>query len=81
MSNLCKGCLHKLPWYQQLALLDKLHTREEHVWCTVKSVENGWSRNLLVMQIETRLHQRQGSAVPNFAVRLLLCIPIWPRKR
>ena len=34
------------------------------------SVANGWSRNILVMQIETTAHKRQGMATTNFAKRL-----------
>ncbi len=35
-----------------------------------QAVDHGWSRNVLVMQIEMRLHERQGRAVTNFADRL-----------
>ena len=36
------------------------------LWYVQKTIENGWSRNILVMQIESGLHQRQGGAVTNF---------------
>lgn len=62
--------LAQLPWYHQLALLDKLKNKEIRTWYAQKAIENSWSRNVLVMQIETRLHQRQGSAVTNFEQRL-----------
>jgi predicted nuclease of restriction endonuclease-like (RecB) superfamily len=29
-------------------------------------IENGWSRNVMVMQIESKLHERQGKAHTNF---------------
>ncbi len=35
-----------------------------------KTLENNWSRNVLVHQIESRLWQRQGKAVTNFAKTL-----------
>lgn len=44
MANLCKRRLHKLPWYHQLALLDKLQTAEEQQWYAAQALENGWSR-------------------------------------
>ena len=58
--------LAQLPWYHQLALLDKLNSNETRVWYAEKAIENNWSRNVLVMQIETRLVERQGNAATNF---------------
>jgi predicted nuclease of restriction endonuclease-like (RecB) superfamily len=58
--------LAQLPWYHQLALLDKLKTREDREWYAALAIEHGWSRNILAMQIESRLHQRQGAAQTNF---------------
>lgn len=65
-----QAALAQLPWYHQLALLDKLKTPEERRWYAAKAIEHGWSRNVLVMQIETSLLQRSGSAVTNFDVNL-----------
>ncbi len=65
-----QGVLAQLPWYHQLALLDKLESTETRLWYAQKAIENNWSRNVLVMQIETKLHDRQGSAVTNFEQRL-----------
>jgi predicted nuclease of restriction endonuclease-like (RecB) superfamily len=62
--------LAQLPWYHQLALLDKLKTEDERRWYAAKAIQHGWSRNVLVIQIETRLRERSGQAVTNFAERL-----------
>ncbi|WP_277058743.1 PDDEXK nuclease domain-containing protein [Trichlorobacter lovleyi] len=62
--------LAQLPWYHQLALLDKLDTPESRRWYAAKAIEHNWSRNILVMQIETRLLERQGKTVNNFEQRL-----------
>ena len=62
--------LAQLPWYHQLALLDKLDGAESRRWYAAKAIEHNWSRNILVMQIETRLLERSGTAVTNFAVSL-----------
>jgi predicted nuclease of restriction endonuclease-like (RecB) superfamily len=62
--------LAQLPWYHQLALLDKLKTPDERRGYAQKAIENNWSRNVLVMQIETRLLERQSKAVTNFKQRL-----------
>ena len=58
--------LAQLPWYHQLALLDKLKTQQDREWYAARALGHGWSRNILVMQIESHLHQRQGAAQSNF---------------
>ena len=60
----------QIPWRSNLALLDKLETRETRLWYAGKAIENGWSRDLLVLQIEAEAHQREGKAVNNFALTL-----------
>lgn len=62
--------LAQLPWYHQLALLDKLPSVETRRWYANKAIEHNWSRNVLVMQIETRLLERSGTAVTNFEISL-----------
>jgi predicted nuclease of restriction endonuclease-like (RecB) superfamily len=62
--------LAQLPWYHQLTLLDKLPTAEQRQWYAAKAIEHNWSRNVLVVQIETRLLERSGQAVSNFAESL-----------
>lgn len=65
-----QAVLAQLPWYHHLALLDKLKSPEERRWYLARAVEHNWSRNVLVMQIETRLLERQGQAVTNFPLAL-----------
>ncbi|MCH7226860.1 YhcG family protein [Haloferula sp. A504] len=65
-----QGVLAQLPWYHQLALLDKLPGPESRRWYATKAIEHNWSRNVLVMQIESRLLERDGKAVTNFEDRL-----------
>lgn len=62
--------LAQLPWYHQLALLDKLPGPETRRWYAAKAIEHQWSRNVLVMQIESRLLERSGKAVTNFLATL-----------
>ena len=54
------------PWMHHCLLLDKLDTPDERLWYAAKAVENGWSRSILALQIESGLLQRQGKAVTNF---------------
>lgn len=61
-----QGPLAQITWYHHVTLLDKVKSREEREWYARKAFEHGWSRNILVMQIESRLYQRQGKAITNF---------------
>ena len=70
-AEFVQAVLAQLPWYHQLALLDKLPDAESRRWYAAKAMEHNWSRNMLVMQIETRLRERSGTAVTNFAQ----CLP------
>jgi predicted nuclease of restriction endonuclease-like (RecB) superfamily len=69
-TEFVQGVLAQLPWYHQLALLDKLTGIEPRIWYAKKAIEHNWSRNILVMQMETNLMERQGHAVTNFEQRL-----------
>lgn len=51
----------KLPWSHNLVLLEKLHGMENRKWYGIKAIENGWSVDVLEMQISTNLMKRQNS--------------------
>jgi predicted nuclease of restriction endonuclease-like (RecB) superfamily len=60
----------QLPWFHLCTLLDKVKDSGHRDWYAAKSLEHGWSRSVLVMQIETAAHARASNAVTNFAERL-----------
>lgn len=62
--------LHKVPWFHLCTLLDKVRDPTERDWYVRATIQHGWSRNVLVMQIETQAHRRQGKAITNFELRL-----------
>ena len=62
--------LAQLPWYHHVALLEKLGAADSRLWYAAAAVDAGWSRNVLVHQIATRLHERSGAAVTNFSATL-----------
>lgn len=69
-ASFVQEVLAQLPWYHQLALLDKLSSHDARCWYAARAIEHGWSRNVLIMQIETKLLERNGQAVTNFDTRL-----------
>jgi predicted nuclease of restriction endonuclease-like (RecB) superfamily len=60
----------QIPWFHNCTILDKVQDPDEQEWYIRKTIENGWSRNVLVHQLETRLYMREGKAVTNFSVSL-----------
>ncbi len=60
----------QLPWGHNLVLLESLSTATERHWYAAKALEHNWSRNILSIQIETRLRERSGQAVTNFSASL-----------
>jgi predicted nuclease of restriction endonuclease-like (RecB) superfamily len=60
----------QIPWGHNLRILDGTSDRVEREWYIRQTVQNGWSRNVLVHQIESGLYRRQGKAQTNFTVTL-----------
>jgi predicted nuclease of restriction endonuclease-like (RecB) superfamily len=56
----------KLPWGHNVRLLDAVKNTGERIWYAEQAIANGWSRNVLVLQIESQLYRRQGKALTNF---------------
>lgn len=56
-----------IPWGHHMLLIDKfLSNPEKALFYVHQTVENGWSRNMLLNFIGTRLYERQGKALTNF---------------
>ncbi len=58
--------LAQLTWYHHTTLLDKVKEPEVRVFYIQKAVENGWTRDMMVNQIENGLYKRQGALTHNF---------------
>jgi predicted nuclease of restriction endonuclease-like (RecB) superfamily len=56
----------QMPWGHHVRLLDLVKDRSQREWYIRQAIQHGWSRNVLVHQIETDLYQRQGQAITNF---------------
>ncbi|MEA1922805.1 MAG: PDDEXK nuclease domain-containing protein [Pseudomonadota bacterium] len=60
----------QIPWRNNQALLDKIKEPELRIWYAEQNSINGWSRDILAIQIETALHKRIGQTANNFEVTL-----------
>jgi len=56
----------QIPWFHHCTLLDKVKDPAERIWYIQQTIEHGWSRNVLVHQIESGLYHRKGKAITNF---------------
>ena len=65
-ASILQAALAKLTWYHNIALLEKLASSDIRLWYARHAVEHGWSRNVLVHQIESNLYARLGKATTNF---------------
>lgn len=71
-DQIVQAALAQITWYHNMALMDKVNSIEARLWYAERAVENGWSRNVLVHQIESGLYERQAIAdkISNFENRL-----------
>ena len=65
--EIVRRVIGRLPWGQNIELLTKLKDPASRLWYAEATLEHGWSRPVLAHQIATRLKDRQGQAVTNFA--------------
>ena len=65
-AHLVQQVFSQIPWGHNVRLLDTLKVPEERLWYARKTVEHGWSRNVLLMQIDQGLHHQTSAAITIF---------------
>lgn len=60
----------QIHWTHHRLILDKCGTAEERLFYAQKLLEQGWNKNVLTLQIEQKLYERNGKAITNFATTL-----------
>ena len=60
----------EIPWFHNVILIEKIKPPQDRLWYARSAIEHGWSRAVLVHQIELNLIARQGSAMTNFHATL-----------
>lgn len=65
-----KQLVSQLPWGHVVKLLQRVKDPDTRRWYMLQTVEHGWSRNILELQIERKVHTRQGRLVSNFPLTL-----------
>lgn len=59
-----------VPWRHHVEIFTHSKSVEEALFYISKTVENGWSRNVLMNMMEADLYHSQGRAMTNFAAKL-----------
>lgn len=59
----CATAVAQIPWGHNIALLEKVDSIEKRLWYAQQAVENGWSRSVLVMWVESDIYSRQRISI------------------
>ena len=62
--------IKSIPWGHNQRIVYKCKNIEEALFYVQKTIDNGWSRNVLIHQMEAGLYERQGKAIANFQEKL-----------
>jgi predicted nuclease of restriction endonuclease-like (RecB) superfamily len=69
-SQIVAQLARQLPWGHNVVLLEKIKDHNQRLWYAKQTLENGWSRSILELQIQSKLFERSGKAITNFAATL-----------
>ena len=59
-----------ISWAHNVILIQKLKDLPTRLWYACQTLEQGWTRDTLILQIKNRAHERQGAANTNFTTTL-----------
>jgi predicted nuclease of restriction endonuclease-like (RecB) superfamily len=65
-AAIVKQAVSQIPWGHIIRIMQLIKDASEREWYIRKTIEHGWSRPVLVHQIESGLHHRHGKAITNF---------------
>ena len=68
--ELVENMVKSIPWGHNQRIMYKCSSVQEALFYVQKTMDNGWSRNVLEHQIDSGLYNLQGKAVSNFQLKL-----------
>ncbi len=69
-SAIVKRLVSQLPWGHVIMLLQRVKDPDTRHWYMHQAIEYGWSRDVMAIQLERKLHTRQGKLQSNFKLTL-----------
>ncbi|MBC7748606.1 MAG: DUF1016 domain-containing protein [Methylotenera sp.] len=70
----------KIGWAHHIILIQKIKDLPIRYWYMQQILEQGWSRDTLVVQIKSKIHERQGALVHNFDNTLTNAHSLWAKQ-
>lgn len=58
--------LAQITWYHHISLLTKVKDPIERAFYIIETAKNEWSRDVMLLQIQSKLYERDGKALNNF---------------
>lgn len=58
--------LAQIPWYHHISLMEKVKDLRERAFYIENTARNGWSRDVMLLQVSGNLYERQGKIISNF---------------
>jgi len=65
-SQIIQQLVGEIPWGHNILIFSRIKSSDQRIWYIYKTIENGWSRNVLALQIDTNLYEREGKSITNF---------------
>lgn len=65
-NEIVQVSLAQITWYHHISLISKIKDLSGRAFYITETAKNGWSRDVMMLQIENDLYNRQGKAINNF---------------
>ncbi|REA64388.1 hypothetical protein DSL64_02220 [Dyadobacter luteus] len=70
VDQLSHKLVTQIPWGHDILIFTKCNNLQQAVFYLQRTLENGWSRDVLAMQLKSNLYTRTGASVINFKATL-----------
>ncbi len=70
LTEISQQAADQLPWFHIVRIITAVKSKEAREFYIKKAVESGWSRSILIDNLKSQLHERQGKAITNFKDKL-----------
>ena len=57
----------QIPWTHNIILIQKIKDKNIRFWYMEQTLQNGWSKDILSLMINSEVHNRTGNLVSNFS--------------
>jgi predicted nuclease of restriction endonuclease-like (RecB) superfamily len=64
--SIVQRCVALLPWRSNIILIDKVKESKKRLWYVEKTLENGFGKDMLSIQIDSKLYERTSKTTNNF---------------